>query len=81
MGAISVNAREKAALQDLPNHTISVLEAIYAGTNLIYLAGDIAANDGGKLLDKDADVLHVTVEWIDGDGGIPHHDFPGAGRR
>lgn len=40
--------------------------------------GDVAAEDGGPLLDEDADILHVGVERVDGDGGILDDDLAGA---
>lgn len=63
----------------LPNDTISLPEPIHAGTDLVHLAGDIAAKDGRPLLDEDAAVLHVTVQRVDGDGGVLHHNLPSAG--
>ena len=57
---------------------IALLEAIHAGAELVYLAGDVAAKDGRPLLDEDTSVLHVTVERVDGDSGILHNDFPSA---
>ena len=63
----------------LPNDTISLPEAIHAGTDRVHLADDVAAKDGGPLLDKDAAVLHVTVERVDGDGGVLHNVFLSAG--
>ena len=65
--------------QYLPNDTISLLETIHVGTNLVHLAADVAAKDGRPLLDEGTGVLHVTVERADGDGGILHDDLPHAG--
>ena len=63
----------------LPNDTISLLEAIHARADLIHLASDVTAKDSGPLLDEDADVLHVTVERVNGDGGILHNNLSGTG--
>ena len=38
-------------------------------------AGNIATEDGRPLLDEDADILHVAVEWIDGDGSVSNDEF------
>ena len=46
-------------LHHLPNNTISLLEAINAGTNLVHLAGNVAAKDGRPLLNKDTQATRL----------------------
>ena len=65
--------------QNQPNNTIFFLETIHVETNLVDLPGDVAANDSGPLLDENPSVLHVAVEWVNGDGGVLHDDFSSAG--
>lgn len=41
-------------------------------------AGNVAAEDGGPLLDEDTDILHVGVERVDGDGGVLDDNLAGT---
>ena len=72
-------AKENAST-NLPNDAISFLKALRVRSHSIHLTGHVTAEDGGPLLDKDAGVLHMAVEWIDGDGGILHNELTGTGR-
>jgi hypothetical protein len=64
---------------NVPDHTITFLEAVNARADLIDLTGNITAEDGGPLLDEDAVVLLVAVQRIDGDGGVLENYFVGSG--
>lgn len=66
---------------NVPDDAISFLKALRVRSHFIYLAGHVTAEDGGPLLDKDARVLHVAVERVDGDGSILHDELAGTGRR
>jgi len=63
---------------DEPKNPIGLLEAIHTGSYFIHLAGYIAAKDGGPLLHKDAVVLHVAVQRVDGDSGVLDDYLAGA---
>jgi hypothetical protein len=66
---------------NLPNNPVPLLEPLDVWTRLMHCTGDVAAKDGGPLLDKDADVLHMGVEWVDGHRGVLNHNLAWASRR
>jgi hypothetical protein len=70
-------ASEKSSA-NLPNDAISFLEALHTRSHFIDLTGYIAAEDGGPLMDKDARVLHVAIQRVDGDGSILDDDLTGT---
>ena len=66
-------------LNNLPDDAISFLKALRVRANLIHLASYVTAEDSGPLLDEDADVLHMAVERVDGDGSILYNELSGTG--
>ena len=56
--------------KDVPNNAISLLEARDSCADLVNLAGDVASDDSGPLLNEDACVRHVPIEGINGDCGV-----------
>lgn len=63
---------------NIPNYTISFLEAFDILSHFVHLTGDIAAEDGGPLLHEDPGVLHMTVERVDRNRGVFDDDFSWA---
>ena len=55
---------------NIPNYTISFLEAFNIISHFVHLTGNIATEDGGPLLHKDTRVLHMTIEWVDSNCGV-----------
>jgi hypothetical protein len=76
-----MNAQVEIHDSCLPNDTVSLLEAIDARPDFKNFSSNITAKDSGPLLDKDAMVLHVPVNWVDRDGSILYNDLPGSGCR
>jgi len=64
---------------NIPNNAVAFLEALLTRPYFIDLAGNITSEDGRPLLNKDAGILHVPVERVDGNGGVLHDDSARAG--
>lgn len=63
----------------VPNNPIPNLEPRHALTNRMDGSGYVAPKYRGVLLHEDAEILHVAVERVDGNGGVLDHDLAGAG--
>ena len=71
---------KESLLTNLPDDTISFLEALHVRSHFIHLTGHITAEYGRPLLDEDARILHMTVEWVDGNGSILNDELARASR-
>lgn len=83
MREVNISSRQpdkESILTDLPDDTISFLEALHVRSHFIHLAGHVTAEDGRPLLDEDARILHMTVEWVDGNGSILDDELARASR-
>lgn len=58
-----------------PKHAIALLEFGDIFANFIHLASHITAQHERPLLDKEAVILDLPVDWIDSDGVVLHNDL------
>jgi hypothetical protein len=63
---------------DSPYNTVTFLKALRVRPYFIHLASHIATENGGPLLNEDSRVLHMAVEWVNGDRSILDYEFTGA---
>jgi hypothetical protein len=55
-----------AQTDGVAHDTIALLEVLHAAADFDDLAGDVAAEDNGPVLDENAIVLDLPIDWVDG---------------
>jgi hypothetical protein len=68
-----------AQTNGVAHDTVTLLEVLHAAADFDNLAGDIAAKDNGPVLDEDAIVLDLPVDWVDGNRVVLDDDLSVVG--